>query len=129
MSDITVTKLQDVLNDIERNAYEGILGSEEITRAYELARELGENIEKLKAENEKLRGLAEREWIAAEMLCQAWEGPCSAGTASTMESCPLDGLCIYGSIQRDMRELGFEVAGSDEIDRWIDEMKLEADDG
>lgn len=55
MSDITVAKLQDVLNDIERNAYEGILGSEEVTRAYVLAGELGEIIEKLEAENAKLR--------------------------------------------------------------------------
>lgn len=65
MTDITVAKLQDVLNDIERNAYEGTLGSGEITNAYVLAGELGEIIEKLEAKNKKLLDLVDELWAIA----------------------------------------------------------------
>jgi len=60
----------------------------------------------------KLREMAEKTWKAAEMLCQAWSGPCHADGASIKPPCPLDErdeLCVYGQIQRDMRELGIEV--------------------
>ena len=57
MSDITATMLQDKLNSIERNAYDGIDFSQEVTTAYVLADELGERIDQLKAENAKLREL------------------------------------------------------------------------
>ena len=69
-------------------------------------------IERLLAENARLRELAEKAWKAAEMLCQAWEGPCHADGVSIKPPCPLnerDELCVYGLIQRDLRELGIEV--------------------
>lgn len=68
--------------------------------------------ESLEAENDRLRKLAEKAWKAAEMLCQAWSGPCHADGASIKPPCPLDErdeLCVYGLIQRDLRELGVEV--------------------
>lgn len=60
----------------------------------------------------KLRKQAEKAWKAAEMLCQAWEGPCHADGVSIKPPCPLDErdeLCVYGLIQRDLRDLGVEV--------------------
>jgi len=60
----------------------------------------------------KLREQAEKAWKAAEMLCQAWDGPCHADGASIKPPCPLDErdeLCVYGQLQRDLRELGVEV--------------------
>jgi len=60
----------------------------------------------------KLREQAEKAWKAAEMLCQAWSGPCHADGTSIKPPCPLDErdeLCVYGLIQRDLRELGVEV--------------------
>ena len=69
--------------------------------------------ESLEAENSKLRELAEKAWKAAEMLCQAWDGPCRADGVSIMTPCPMnerDELCVYGLIQRDLRELGVEVS-------------------
>ena len=44
MSDTTATMLQDKLNSIERNAYDGIDFSQEVTAAYVLADELGEHV-------------------------------------------------------------------------------------
>lgn len=70
--------------------------------------------DQLKAENAKLRELAEKAWKAAEMLCQAWEGPCHADGVPIYAPCPLDErdeLCVYGLIQRDLRDLGVEVDG------------------
>lgn len=64
-------------------------------------------------ENEKLRELAERAWKAAEMLCQAWEGPCHTnGESLATKPCPMnqrDELCVYGLLQRDLRDIGIEV--------------------
>ena len=71
--------------------------------------------DKLREENENLRELAERAWKAAEMLCQAWEGPCHTnGESLTMKPCPMnqwDELCVYGLLQRDLRDMGIEVDG------------------
>lgn len=66
----------------------------------------------LERENTKLRELAEKAWKAAEMLCRAWDGPCRADGVSIMQPCPMgerDELCVFGLIQRDLRELGVEV--------------------
>lgn len=70
MSDINATELQDVLHDIERNAYDGIGFSEEVTRAYVFADELGESIDKLREQNAKLQ--ASNEVIAEDhaALCE-----------------------------------------------------------
>lgn len=68
--------------------------------------------ESLESENARLREMAEKAWKAAEMLCQAWNGPCHADGASIKPPCPLDErdeLCVYGQIQRDLRELRIEV--------------------
>jgi len=55
MSTVTATTLQDKLNSIERNAYDGIDFSQDVTDAYVLADELGECIDHLKDENFRLR--------------------------------------------------------------------------
>ena len=71
-----------------------------------------DRVRKAETENVKLRELAEKAWKVAEMLCQAWNGPCHADGVSIMPPCPLDErdeLCVYGLIQRDLRELGIEV--------------------
>jgi hypothetical protein len=70
--------------------------------------------DKLREENENLRELAERAWKAAEMLCQAWEGPCKNDGVTTYKPCPMmewDELCVYGQLQRDLRDMGIEVDG------------------
>lgn len=67
---------------------------------------------RLKAENSKLRELAERAWKTAERLCQAFDGPCSSDGVTIAKPCPMgerDEECVYGQIQRELRELGAEV--------------------
>ena len=78
-----------------------------------LANEMRMDADAIDAENAKLRELAEKAWKAAEMLCRAWDGPCHADGVPIKPPCPLDErdeLCVYGRIQRDLRELGIEVA-------------------
>jgi hypothetical protein len=63
-------------------------------------------------ENAKLRELAERAWKAAEMLCQAFDGQCRDDGVTIAKLCPLgerDEECVYGQLQRDLREMGIEV--------------------
>lgn len=66
------------------------------------------------AENAKLRELAERAWKTAERLCQAFDGPCRADDVTAYKPCPMgerDEECVYGQLQRELRELGVEVDG------------------
>lgn len=68
----------------------------------------------LLAENTKLRELAEKAWRIAERLCQAFDGPCRDDGTTIYKPCPLgerDEECVYGLLQRDLRELGVEVEG------------------
>lgn len=61
-----------------------------------------------------LRGLAERAWKSAERLCQAFDRPCSDDGVTTCKPCPMgarDEECVYGQLQRELRELGIEVDG------------------
>ena len=51
----TAEELKDMLNDIERDVYDGIDFGGMFTEAYVLADELGESIDKLREENTKLR--------------------------------------------------------------------------
>lgn len=65
-------------------------------------------------ENAKLRELSEGAWKAAERLCQAFDGPCSGDGVTIYKPCPMgerDEECVYGQLQRDLRELGVEVDG------------------
>ena len=74
--------------------------------------QLRDDLQRTNAENASLRELAEKTWKVAEKLCQAWDGPCHADGASIKPPCPLDErdeLCVYGQLQRDLRELGVEV--------------------
>lgn len=69
-------------------------------------------IHPLLAENAKLRELAERAWKSAERLCQAFDGPCRDDGVTIAEPCPMgerDEECVYGQLQRELRELGVEV--------------------
>lgn len=95
MSNTPALTLQDLLNDIERNAYDGISFTEDVNTAYALAAELGKTIDQLEAENSKLREL-----VTGLYKCWVNEG---------CEGCPMqddDGWCV-----RDirLRELGVEV--------------------
>ena len=66
------------------------------------------------AENAKLRELAERAWKSAERLCQAFDGPCSDDGVTIAKPCPMgerDEECVYGQLQRELREHGVEVDG------------------
>lgn len=54
----TAEELKDTLNDIERDVYDGIDLGDMFTKAYVLADELGESIDKLREESAKLRELA-----------------------------------------------------------------------
>lgn len=63
-------------------------------------------------ENTKLRWLAERAWKTAERLCQAFDGPCRDDGVTIAKPCPMgerDEECVYGQLQRELRELGVEV--------------------
>lgn len=53
----TAEELKDTLNDIERDVYDGVDLGDMFTKAYVLADELGESIDKLSEEDEKLREL------------------------------------------------------------------------
>lgn len=78
------------------------------------ARRYAERIRVLDTENAGLRDLAERAWRAAERLCQAYDGPCINDGSTFYKPCPMgerDEECVYGRIQRDLRELGVEVDG------------------
>lgn len=65
-------------------------------------------------ENAKLRELAERSWKSAERLCQAFDGPCRDDGVTIAKPCPMgerDEECVYGQLQRELRECGIEVDG------------------
>ena len=75
-----------------------------------------ENAQLIMGENAELRELAERAYKAARMMCEAWEGPCQSNSdvPSWRVPCPTDERdeqCVFGQLERDMRELGVEVDG------------------
>lgn len=70
------------------------------------------DLEDARAENAKLRELAERTWKSAERLCQAFDGPCRDDGMTIDKPCPMgerDEECVYGQLQRELRECGVEV--------------------
>jgi hypothetical protein len=76
--------------------------------------ELCSENERLRQERDGLRELAERAWKTAERLCQAFDGPCRADDVTAYKPCPMgerDEECVYGQLQRELRELGIEVDG------------------
>ena len=81
---------------------------------YANAKALHELLQEERAENAKLRELAERAWKSAERLCQAFDGPCSDDGVTIAKPCPMgerDEECVYGQLQRELREHGVEVDG------------------
>ena len=65
-------------------------------------------------ENEKLRELVMMAYKAARMMCEAWDGPCQSNSdvPSWRVSCPADERdeqCVFGQLERNMRDLGVEV--------------------
>ena len=65
-------------------------------------------------QNAKLRELAVRAYKTARMMCEAWDGPCQSNSdvPSWRVPCPTDERdeqCVFGQLERDMRELGMEV--------------------
>jgi hypothetical protein len=76
--------------------------------------ELRDSVHRERAEADKLRELAERAWKTAERLCQAFDGPCRDDGVTIAEPCPMgerDEECVYGQLQRELRECGVEVEG------------------
>lgn len=74
--------------------------------------ELRDDLQRANAENAKLRELAERAWKSAERLCQAFDGPCRDDGVTIDKPCPMgerDEECVYGQLQRELRECGVEV--------------------
>lgn len=105
MSDITATMLQDKLNSIERNAYDGIDFSQEVTAAYVLADELGERIDQFKAENTKLRELVADMWRFTGTACKKYPrlfDPAAQGGQMVQPN-------MLDSFEQRMCELGIEV--------------------
>lgn len=73
-----------------------------------------DRIAALEAQNAKLREVAERAWKSAERLCQAFDGPCRDDGVTIAKPCPMgerDEECVYGQLQRELRECGVEVDG------------------
>lgn len=71
-----------------------------------------DHVTRMQAENAKLRELAERAWKSAERLCQAFDGPCRDDGVTIYKPCPMgerDEECIYGQLQRELRECGVGV--------------------
>jgi len=85
---------------------------EENERLRSVVSDGADNARELRAENAKLMELAERAWKTAERLCQAFDGPCRADDVTAYKPCPMgerDEECVYGQLQRELRELGVEV--------------------
>ena len=97
MSCTTAVMLQDRLNDIERNIYDGIDFRQELNEAYALADEL-------QAENAKLRKLL----IGAYEDMDAWQKVIASSDQWGYGKGCLDRLC---ELRDSMRELGIEVDG------------------
>ena len=73
---------------------------------------LRDRAQDLQAENAKLRELADRAWKSAERLCQAFDGPCRDDGVTIAKPCPMgerDEECVYGQLQKELRECGVEV--------------------
>ena len=107
-------------NDKLRNEVGNLMDFEHLTSvavAYAGCDECGEykqTMLRLFAENDKLRELAVRAYKAARMMCEAWDGPCqnNSDVLSWGVPCPADERdeqCVFGQLERDMRELGIEV--------------------
>jgi len=88
-------------------------GGESAARWYsDKLREEHRTERKLLDENAKLRELAERAWKTAERLCQAFDGPCRDDGVTIAKPCPMgerDEECVYGQLQRELRELGVDA--------------------
>lgn len=121
MSDTGATQArQDVAAEVDE-IIEHVINANMLSMPYDVYSDLfdaidglGVKIENFQSENAKLRELAEKAWKVAEMLCQAWDGPCHDDGVSIKPPCPMDErdeLCVYGLIQRDLRELGIGVDG------------------
>jgi len=93
---------------------DAVITDEQYREAMGAVRAANERINMLAADNAKLRELAERAWKAAEMLCQAFDGPCRDDGVTIAKPCPMgerDEECVYGQLQKELRELGVEVEG------------------
>lgn len=103
MSDITAEMLKDMLNDIERNVYEGFDIRQDVTAAYALVDELGNERDQLKDENSKLREFAHG-------LIDGYE----CGRGELCEGCTWDGMSdpreFNCNVRAEARELGIEVS-------------------
>lgn len=121
MSDTDATQArQDVVADVDE-ILEHVINANMLSMPYDVYYELfdavaglGVKVEKLQAENAKLRELVRDVNKAAHMLCEAWEGSCSkeAEGMSLYAVCPISDtneLCVFGKLHDRMRELGVVV--------------------
>ena len=108
MSDV-ITELAKEAND--KTMQIARLKAENDTLRTQLA-DVTESMGRVEERCAKLRELAERAWKSAERLCQAFDGPCRDDGVTIYKPCPMgerDEECVYGQLQRDLRELGVEV--------------------
>ena len=114
----TIWELRD---DLQQENAENALLREHITTQKQTiqsyrdeSREWREVAERAQAENAELRELAVRAYKTARMMCEAWDGPCRSNSdvPSWRVPCPTDERderCVFGQLERDMRELGVEI--------------------
>lgn len=103
------TRLRSYLTDAAENARLIMGENAKLRRDLE---EANSQAEEVCIENAKLRELAERAWKTAERLCQAFDGPCKDDGVTIVKPCPMgerDEECVYGQLQRELRECGVEV--------------------
>lgn len=105
-------KLREQIHWLKKGDILHVLTDQEYIDQCERERLMQVSIDALDKENAKLRELAERAWKTAERLCQAFDGPCSDDGVTIYKPCPMgerDEECVYGQLQRELRELGVEV--------------------
>lgn len=104
----TILSLRDRAQDLQAENAKLRDGANAMRQLYE------DELKHALDENAKLRELAARAYKTARMMCEAWDGPCQSNSdvPSWRVPCPTDERdeqCVFGQIERDMRELGAEV--------------------
>lgn len=105
-------KLREQIHWLKQGDILHVLTDQEYIDQCERERLMQVSIDALDKENAKLRELAERAWKTAERLCQAFDGPCSDDGVTIADPCPMgerDEECVYGQLQRELRELGVDA--------------------
>lgn len=100
MGDTAAEMLKDRLNDMERNAYDGIDFRQDVNAAYALADELGNERDQLKADNAKLRDAVMDMYFQIKETCDICDGDFCSNYDEENDCCRFDTI---------VDELGIEV--------------------